>query len=91
MNILVNSSMSGAVSGTGQKITLTPGQNHVFQDQGHSTASDIQTLTVPARPATPSFAIDYAAENTSTVVSSEYEYSSQCRYEFCINRYRSQK
>jgi hypothetical protein len=72
----VNSNMSGAVSGAGQKITLTPGQNMYFRTKG-TTPSDIQTLTVPARPATPSFAVDYAAENTSTVVSSEYEYSTQ--------------
>jgi hypothetical protein len=71
----VNISMSGAVSGTGQKIALTPGQNLYFRTKG-TVPSDIQTLTVSARPAIPSFAVDYAAENTSTVVSSEYEYSS---------------
>ncbi len=74
-----NSGMSGAVSGTGQKITLTPGQTYYFRTkaQGSVPASDIQTLAVPARPATPAFAIDYSAENTSTVVTAEYEYASQ--------------
>jgi hypothetical protein len=73
-----NSNMSGAVSGTGQKITLTPGQNKYFRTkaQGSVTASDIQTVNVPARPANPSFAIDYTAENTSIAVSSDYEYAS---------------
>jgi len=75
----VNSNMSGAVSGTGQKITLTPGQNCYFRTKasGSVSASDIQTLTVPARPAAPAFSIDYQAENTNTTVSSDYIYSTQ--------------
>ncbi len=74
-----SSNMSGAVSGTGSKITLTPGQTCYFRTkaQGSVPASDIQTLVVPARPATPSFAVDYAAENTATAVSAEYQYSTQ--------------
>jgi hypothetical protein len=72
-----NSGMTGAVSGTGQKIALTPGQNVYFRvkSANGAPASDVQELVVPARPATPTFAIDYALESTSTSVSSEYEHS----------------
>jgi hypothetical protein len=75
----VNSNMTGAISGTGQKITITPGQNVYFRTkaQGSVPASDIQALTVPARPSTPTFGIDYPLETTAMVITSEYEYSLQ--------------
>jgi hypothetical protein len=73
----LNSNMSAAANGTGVKVALVPGQNIYFRTKaaGGSPASDIQQLVVPDRPASPTFAIDYSLETTSTVVSSEYEYS----------------
>jgi hypothetical protein len=74
-----NADMSGAISGTGQKVTLTPGQNIYFRTKAAdgNPASDIQQLVVPGRPASPTFAIDYANETTTAEVTSEYEYSTQ--------------
>jgi len=72
-----NASMTGAVSGIGKKITLTPGQNKYFKKKanGDTLASNIQMLTVPGRPATPNFSYDIQNKRTLTPISSEYEYS----------------
>ena len=73
-----NLSMTGAVSGTGQKLALTPGQDVYFRTKpsGEIPASNIQILDVPARPAAPAFTYDATNQRTSTTVSSAYEYSS---------------
>jgi hypothetical protein len=71
--------MSGAISGTGNYLQITPGEDVYFRTkaQGINPVSDIQHLSVPSRPSTPSFAIDYFQEKTTASVSSGYEYSSQ--------------
>ncbi len=70
--------MSGAVSGTGQKLTLTPGHDVYFRTKasGETLASYIQSLDVPENPAAPNFTYDAVNHRTSTTVSSAYEYSS---------------
>ncbi|MEZ5072428.1 MAG: hypothetical protein R2751_16055 [Bacteroidales bacterium] len=72
-----SSDMSGAVTGTGAAVTLTPGSNKYFRARATSSSfrSGIQTLTVPSRPSAPAFGIDYTNERTSTSVSSSYSYS----------------
>lgn len=71
-----SSNMSGAVSGSGQKLSLTPGQDVYFRTKasGGNPASDIQHLNVPSRPSSPSVTIDFADEVTSAI-SSAVEYS----------------
>jgi hypothetical protein len=73
-----NSDMSGAVNGTGSKLTLVPGQTVYFRSKDAGTcllASDIQTLVVPPRPSTPSYTIDYAAEKTVENVPASIAYT----------------
>jgi hypothetical protein len=69
--------MSGAVSGSGQKLALTPGNNVYFNTRAHDDlpSSAIQTLVVPSRSVTPTFVYDMVNNRTTTVVTSEYEYS----------------
>ncbi|MBN1415977.1 MAG: T9SS type A sorting domain-containing protein [Bacteroidales bacterium] len=69
--------MVPAYTGTGTKISVTPGQDIYFRTraQGIYTASDIQHLVIPARPATPSFAIDFYEEKTTVAVSPDFEYA----------------
>jgi hypothetical protein len=69
--------MSNPVNGNGQKLALTPGQNVYFQTpaSGGLTASDIQALTVPARPAAPSYNLDYVNETTNQNIPNTVEYS----------------
>ncbi len=69
-----SSSFSPVYDGNGQFLSLSPGTNVYFRKK--SDYSKTQTLTVPGRPGTPSFGIDYPNERTSTTVSSEYRYSS---------------
>jgi hypothetical protein len=73
-----SSDMSGAVSGTGVKLTLTPGQTVYFRTKQASDcllASDIQTLVAPSRPDAPSVSIDYVNEKTIENISSSLQYS----------------
>lgn len=73
-----SSNMSGAISGTGEKLALTPGQDVYFRTKaaaGGVPASNIQTLDVPSRPAAPAFTYDAANQRTSQTISSAYEYS----------------
>lgn len=76
------SDMSGAVLGTGSYIDLTPGSNRYFRRNATSSSfrSAVQTLSVPSRPATPSFSIDFANETTVENVSSNYEYSASASF-----------
>ncbi|MBN1952465.1 MAG: T9SS type A sorting domain-containing protein [Bacteroidales bacterium] len=59
--------------GTGVKLALSPSSIVYFRDKNDNYLT--QTLIVPARPATPSFVIDYSAEQTAGTVSSAYQYS----------------
>jgi hypothetical protein len=63
--------------GTGAAITLTPGTDVYFRVKSTSTsfASEVQTLVVAARPTTPNFTIDYAAEKTAESVGTGVEYN----------------
>jgi len=72
-----SSNMSGAVSGTGVKLGLTPGTNVYFRTKaaGELLESLVQTLSVKARPSAPTFVYDPTNQRTSTTVSSAYEFS----------------
>ena len=79
----IHSDMSGAVSGTGQKLTLTPGQTIYFRTKKASDcllASNIQTLVMPSRPAVPSVSVDFINERTTENIGSTIEYSSSSSY-----------
>ncbi|MBN1597527.1 MAG: T9SS type A sorting domain-containing protein [Bacteroidales bacterium] len=73
----VNSNMSGAVTGTGSPIDITPGQDLYFKRLATSSsfASGIQSLDIPNRPSSPSFSINYDNETTIETVSSTIDYS----------------
>jgi hypothetical protein len=66
------SDMSGAVSGSGQELALTPGKDVYFRTKAGSglLESDIQHLIVDNVPSSPSITIDYYAERTSSISSS---------------------
>jgi hypothetical protein len=70
------SNMSGAQSGSGQKVTLTPGAEINFKTIAGDglLESEVQHIEVPCRPATPTFTLDVANHRTVQVVSSDYEY-----------------
>ena len=72
-----SSNMSSATSGNGSHVSLSPGSTVYFRKKATSSAfySNIQTLTVPARPAAPAFTVDFMNERTGSVVSSDYQYS----------------
>jgi hypothetical protein len=72
-----NANLSGATTGDGGYPALTPGVNMYFRKKATSSSfrSNIQSLTVPGRPGSPAFGINYASEQTSGAVSSEYNYS----------------
>jgi hypothetical protein len=78
----VNPDMSGAISGNGQKLALTPGQDIYFRSKanGDTLASEIQHLDVPLRPATPSISVDFTNEKTAENVSSGIEYSTSITF-----------
>ncbi len=73
-----SSDMSEAVDGTGDFVDLTPGTDIYFQKWWTWTEfrSDIQALTVPGRPASPAYTIDYANEQTGEAVPTTDEYAS---------------
>jgi hypothetical protein len=72
-----SSTMSEAVSGTGQKLALTPGQDIYFRTKadGETPASLVQHLAVPAKPAAPTFTYNAASLRTTQTVSNAYEYA----------------
>lgn len=75
-----NSDMSNASDGTGAPADLLPGTTMYFRQkaaQGSNFASGIQSLSIPDRPAAPSFAIDFENERTTAAVGNEYEVDSQ--------------
>ncbi|NJK86970.1 MAG: hypothetical protein HC906_14330 [Bacteroidales bacterium] len=69
--------MTGAQTGSGNFVSLTPGTNKYLRQKStsNSFASLVQTLTVPSRPATPSYSISYSNERTNEAVSSSVEYA----------------
>ncbi len=69
--------MSSAVAGSGSAVAVTPGTNLYFRTLATSSvfSSEIQTLSVPGRPAAPSYTIDYVNEQTSEAVPSTDEYA----------------
>jgi hypothetical protein len=73
-----SSDMSGAISGNGSYLYLTPGQDVYFRTKQNgpcNLASDIQHLDVRSRIANPSFTVDYANEQTAENVPATIEYS----------------
>jgi hypothetical protein len=73
----IYSGMAYAVSGTGQRMPITPGQDHNFRTKAGSglLASEVQHFRAPVRPGTPAFVLDKVNHRTTTGVSGEYEYS----------------
>ncbi len=66
-----------ATSGADNLLELTPESNLKFRVKATENAfrSEATELTVPARPAAPTFSIDYVAETTKEAVPSTVEYS----------------
>ena len=64
----INHDMSNAVSGTGVPVSLEPGTDLYFQTPATKTAmaSDIQVLSIAARPPAPGVSVDN--ENSATAV-----------------------
>ncbi len=83
----IHADMSGAVSGSGQKLNLTPGTDLYFRTKAQNgmPASDIQHLIVPVRPDPPSVSIDYYNEKTFENIGSEIEYSTSSSYTNAIS------
>ena len=69
--------MYGAESGTGNKMNLNPGEDAYFRTKAGDglRQSEIQHFDIPCRPVTPAFALDKINHQTTTTVSSVYEYS----------------
>lgn len=74
----IYSGMSHAVDGTGDKMLITPGQDHNFRTKAGAglLVSETQHFRAPVRPATPTFVLDKINHRTTTAVSSDYEFSS---------------
>ncbi|AHM59037.1 regulatory P domain of subtilisin-like proprotein convertases [Flammeovirgaceae bacterium 311] len=72
-----SSNLSDAERGWDEKIALTPGTNLYIRAIATPTSfkSEVKTLTVPARPATPAYTIDYTNETTKQLVPNTDEYS----------------
>jgi hypothetical protein len=72
-----NSGMTGAIAGANSPLTLTPGTDVYFRTRGTGTSfvSGIQHLTVPSRPESPQFTIDYINRTTVESVSENILYS----------------
>jgi hypothetical protein len=73
----IYSGMSYAIDGTGNKMPITPGQDANFRTKAGSglLISLTQHFRAPCRPATPTFVLDKVNHRTTTVVSSDFEYS----------------
>ncbi len=86
-----NADMSGATSGNGQKLNLTPGQDIYFRTKKLDDcflASNIQHLDVPSRPAIPNYSIDYLNEKTMEDVGPNILYSTSSSYTQSSERHR---
>ncbi len=82
-----NSDMSGAVSGTGVAIAVTPGQDLYFRTkaQGFNPPSEIQHLVLPSRPVSPDISIDFNNEQTNEAITTDTEYSANADISGAIN------
>jgi hypothetical protein len=82
-----SSSYTSPVSGTGNKITLIPGQDLYFWVKATSTSfySLITHLSVPARPSPPEISIDYLSERTEQIIDPGIEYSDSSSYANPVN------
>ena len=61
--------------GSGQKISIVPGNTYYFRPISSPYLASTQTLVAKSRPAAPAFQIDYINESTLTAVSSDYQYA----------------
>lgn len=70
-------SFTSPINGANLVIDVTPNVNLFFRKKAgvNSFASEIQSLTIPARPTKPTYEIDFVTETTKTAVSSTDEYS----------------
>jgi hypothetical protein len=78
----VNADMSGAVSGTGSTINLSPGVNLYFRTKAGAGnfGSDIVMLTVPSAPAAPVFTINYEDATTNEIAGSHIMYATNAGF-----------
>jgi hypothetical protein len=83
----VNSTMTSAISGTDAPLTLTPGTDLFIRVKptSGSFSSDVQTLEVPERPATPSISIDFENEKTVESIDPAIEYSTSDLFTDTVN------
>jgi hypothetical protein len=72
-----SSDMKNTVSGTGSVVTVAPGQSYYFRTKytASSLRSTVSTLVAPARPATPTYTIDFKNETTKEIVAATDEFS----------------
>lgn len=72
-----NSDMSAANTGSGQAVALVPGSPMYFRTKATALefCSNIQMLSVPARPTGPVLSINYIAEKTAENIPTDVEYS----------------
>ncbi len=69
--------MNGAITGNNDYLEVFPGQVLYFRKKASSESfmSEVQSLHVPERPAAPGFKVDFANEEISEGVGSEYIYA----------------
>ncbi|MFB6343462.1 gliding motility-associated C-terminal domain-containing protein [Saccharicrinis sp. FJH62] len=75
-----NSDMSGATSGSGTYLALSPGVDVYFRKKaqdGVAYKSNIFQLNVPDRPASVSYETNYVTEKTKSIVPTTVEWSNQ--------------
>lgn len=76
--------MSGALSGNGLKIFVTPGHNLYFRTKASSdgchTISAVQTLVSPERPDKPEFSVDFDNETTVEKAGADTFYTPSSTY-----------
>ncbi len=72
-----SSSFWNISTGADAPVNLTPGNTLYLRTKATASilASSVQNLVIPARPATPAFAIDFSAERTTQNIPSTVEYS----------------
>lgn len=77
-----NSNFTSAMEGSGSKLTLNPSSSLYFKYKATNAAfsSEASVLTIPARPVTPSYGIDYIIEKTNAVVPATVEFSESSNF-----------
>ena len=75
--------LSDAKQGSDNILKVVPGERLYFQAMATASAfaSEIQTLTAPARPAGPSLGIDFVNERTDVAISSDMQYSGNSSFD----------